>query len=192
MANLKQELNIILNSYAIEVKDSLSDQKFLDGLQDLIVELIIKRTQAGYDIYSRKFGGYNRSYKKKKAYAYAKKHGGIISKYASTSTSDKLQLTGHLFNAIKAKKVRVTQIKNTVILKTGSYILGTKQQKKAEGLGNTTGHSRGGGRYSKKAWLFLGLAIRGAWAKSEQKAINNYIEKWIGEKLVQKINSKNR
>jgi hypothetical protein len=189
MANLKQELKIVLNDYAERVADALSDEVFLKGLGELIVKLIIKRTQDGYDIYSRRFGGYNRSYNKKKAYKNADEQ--KVGKYASNSKSDKLQLTGNLLNSITAAKPKFKVQKNGGIIITGAYVKGTLQRKKAEGLGSTTGVARGGSRYSKKDWLFLGLAIRGSYVKKETEAINKYISDYIGEKLIKSINKKN-
>lgn len=192
MQNLNQQLTIVLDAYAERVKDALKDEEFLNGLETLIVKLIIDRIEAGYDIYSRKFGGYNRSYKKSKAYEYATER-NKPTRYASRSASDKLRLTGNLLSGIKAKTARLVRDEKNggFIIRTGVYLLAS-QREKAEGLGSTTGVARNHKRYSKKAYLFLGLAVSGSYVQKETKAINKYIADYIGEKLIKKINKSTR
>ena len=190
MGKIAQNIELTINKELGARVAALGRPSQLRALGELIVGLIIKRTQAGYDIYSRSFGGYNRSYDKKYAYRYARKKGETFTKYASKSKSDKLQLTGQLLSSIKSK-VKFQQLgKNKSRIVVTIYISGREEQEKAEGLMNTTGYKRGGGTYSKKSWDFFGLAVSGTYSEKEQKRINKFISNRLRERTIADIQVK--
>ena len=168
-------------------------------LESTIKEIIIKRTQSGIDFYGRDFGEYNQQkrgkkkgkaqkyvpYDKVKAQKYAARESGLT-KYASTSSEKKLQLTGNTFSAIDCKlkgKVTITNYRAT-----GRFdifvnnVSGRNEQKIVEGLQSTTGVKRNKRTYSKKAWCFLGLSYSGSNVESEQKQLQQQLIKALKEK----------
>lgn len=186
MADIKQDIEIRLNREYEKAFRAINIKKLVDKISELVIKLVIERTQAGYDLRSRKFGGYNKSYKKSKAYKYAAKKYGTT-RYSMKSTSDKLQLTGNLLSSIKTLKTRFRVGEKGVRLFVQVGVTGSKNIKKAKGLQSTTGVARDRSRYSKKSWEFMGLAISGRFAKEEKSAIQNLIAKAIQEEVNIKI-----
>ena len=179
MSDLRQSISVSLNKAFADNLNKIDKQKFANSLSDLVVELIIKRTQAGYDVNGRKFGNYNAGYNKAKAQKYARKKSGLT-EYASTSKSNKLQLTGSLFSSIEARAKRFTISKRGVTILIEAYIADSFNRLKAEGLQSTTGYTRNS-TYSKKSWDFFGLAKSGNFANVEAEAIRKLVQKEFGK-----------
>lgn len=180
MDNIEQNIKIALDK---KFTDFLSPSRatiLANKMKTLIPKLIIARTQAGFDIHGRKFGGYNASYDKATAYKYAAKKHGLTS-YASSSKSNKLQLTGNLFSSIiaKTKSVKVVNGRIQIIVNVG--IQGREEQEKAIGLQSTTGYTRGGGSYSKKSWEFFGLSVSGSYRQNEKTEVLKEVSKVLGK-----------
>lgn len=136
------------------------------------VKIIKQRTNEGIDIYGRKFGNYNQGYLAQKKRRYGSNRGW-------------LQASGDLFEDITYEVLKITQnrngasIKIKVTVKERSYL-------KTIGLQDTTGTARNGKKYSKKAWLFLGLSQTGARVMSEQKRLVDIFNKTVLGKKVPK------
>jgi hypothetical protein len=188
MASTEQKIFLKLKADVEKITAEIDINKFIEGLGELIVQLNIKRIQDGYDIRSRKFGRYNVGYDKKEALKYAKKKYST-GKYSSTSKSDKLQLTGSLLRSlhyeVKKKSIFNQGLSVRLVIDTD-----TRNRKKAKGLMSTTGVARDGSRYSKKAWLFMGLAVSGFYVKKEKEAIDKYIAKFIQDSFKTRIKVK--
>lgn len=163
--------------------------KLLKDLAEEIIALVIKRTSAGYDLQSRRFGNYNADYDKRDAYKYAKKKYGTT-KFSSTSKSDKLRLTGNLMSSLDTNKGRITIKSNGIFITFKVFVTGAKNIKKAEGLQSTTGYDRNGKPYSKKSYEFMGMATSGKYSEIESKALQNIIVKALREKTQIKITKK--
>lgn len=186
MSDVSQQISIRLNKGLGDALSNINTAKLRDKLAELIVKLVIERTQAGYDVYSRRFGGYNKSYDKKQSYKYAARKYGTT-EYSSSSTGDKLQLTGNLLSSIKSNKGRISVSKNGIFITFKVAVTGSKNLRKAEGLQSTTGHTRNGRRYAKKAFVFMGLAISGSYVTKETNAIQDLIIKLVREKTKIKV-----
>ena len=179
MSNIKQQIQVSLNNAFLDYLQKIDKTAFANELGRLIIDLIIKRTQEGYDVRSRKFGNYNRGYNKRKAQKYAAKRQSLT-EYASTSNNKKLQLTGSLFSSLTTKTKLFTINKRGINIIIDVFIADSLNRLKAEGLQSTTGYSRGGA-YSKKSWEFFGLATSGNYFNSENIAIQRFIAKEIGK-----------
>lgn len=173
------EIAIAKKASAIFV-DETKMRQIGQELAKKIVGLIIERILAGYDLFSRKFGGYNVSYKKEKAYKYAVAKYGKT-KWASSSTRDKLRLTGNLLSSLEAKVVGVQVGFKQVIFRILITTKDPTQIPKIQGLQSETGVARNHKTYAKKAYLFMGLALSGQWKNKEEQEIRNFlIEKMKG------------
>lgn len=181
MDNIEQNIKIVLNEKFTEYLNASRATVIANKMQKLIPQLIIARTQDGFDIYGRKFGGYNASYDKKKAFKYASKRDGLTS-YASSSKSNKLQLTGNLFSSIFAKTKSVRVINGRVQIVVNIGIKGRDNQEKAIGLQSTTGYTRGGGSYSKKSWEFFGISISGGYQSREKTEVLKLVASILGKR----------
>lgn len=187
MATIKQTLQLQVSYINKEIVNILKSQSFKRAFAKLLLEINLKRIDSGYDTQSRKFGGYNRGYNKKKAQENSKEK---LTNFASTSNSKKLRLTGNLLSSISIYAVKVVGGKKGLVIKTGYYIKGALQNKKAEGLYSTTGTARGKSKYSKKSWRFLGIATSGRLNKEETQQVNDFISNYVNHDL--KINLKIR
>ena len=166
--------------------------KVFKTLEPTIIKLIIQRTQEGVDFYGRNFGNYNETsrksksgkitrglYDKVKAQKYAAQKSGLT-KYASTSSDKKIQLTGNTFSAMECKleKVNVGTMQATGRFRIFvNNVSGRNEQKLVEGLQSTTGTARNGKTYSKKAWYFLGLSYAGSKVNEEKTTLINQLVK---------------
>lgn len=178
-SDIKQSIQVSLNNAFVDYINKIDKLAFTNELGNLIEQLIIKRTQEGFDVKSRKFGNYNAGYNKVKAQKGAAKRSGMTS-YASTSKSKKLQLTGSLFSSITTRPKKFVVNKRGIHIVLECFINDSLNQLKAEGLQSTTGRSRSGS-YSKKSWEFFGLAHSGNYVNSESKAIQDFVFKSLGK-----------
>lgn len=180
MSSIEQSISIRLKKDLGQSLQDINSAKLLKELGEEIVALIIKRTSDGYDLQSRHFGRYNSGYNKKKALKYAKKRQGTT-QYSSTSKSDYLRLTGNLMSSLETNKGRVTVMKNGIYITFKVFVTGSLNKLKAEGLQSTTGYTKKGS-YAKKAYEFMGMAVRGKYAESETLALQKIIAKAVKEK----------
>lgn len=164
-------------------------QKISQELAEKIRKLILERILAGYDLESRKFGNYNASYNKAYAYKYAAKKYGTT-EFASKSTKDKLRLTGRLLSSIDVKVRGIENQLRKATLYFLVYLKDPTQIPKAIGLQSTTGVARNHQTYSKKAYTFLGLAVRGAWAERERAEIQRFLLQELGENITKQTKVK--
>ena len=158
-------------------------------LCQFILKLIIQRILAGYDLFSRKFGGYNESYNKEKAYNYAvRKYGST--EWASKSKKDKLRLTGNLLSSLDVKLVSIQTGLRKVVFR---ILISTKdptQIPKILGLQSETGVARNRRTYAKKAYYFMGLALSGEWKIREEREIRNFLVSELENIISKKIEVK--
>lgn len=154
----------------------------------LIRRMIIERILQNKDLYGNNFGGYNKSYKKDKAWAYAAAKYGTY-KYSSSRESDKLRLTGRLLNRIRVN-FNPQDVRKTSNQITYKFNITTERDVKdqVEGLQSTTGVARNGARYSKKAWYFLGISKQ----LGEQDKLKNFLIRRLGDGLKANIKTKNK
>jgi hypothetical protein len=147
-ANIQKKVLAWVNQSVIE--------KIAKQGQSFIHKTIIERVMNGLDLFGDKFGGYNASYKKKKAYQYATKKYGT---YKFASTSAPLRLTGRLLSSIQVKIQEARTTGNVIKIK---YLVTVppELQPQVEGLQSTVGVARNQRRYSKKAWYFLGISTQ--------------------------------
>jgi len=177
MAEIKQQIEFQLNKDLAQALKNLNADKLAKDLAKIILQLILKRINDGYDIKSRKFGNYNKNYNKARAYKYASAKYGTT-KYASTSERDKLRLTGNLLSSIDAKPDKIFIGAGGASIKIKVFFKDAFNELKAEGLQSTTGYTKKG-RYSKKSWEFFGLAISGTYANEEKLRLQRYIINYI-------------
>lgn len=143
----------------------------------------------GYDTRSRRFGGYSSSYQKQKRKLLSgrmKGRGGkgaskTLRKYRANKTpnaakkvSDKLRLTGELWEDIAYKKATAKIQGDTILTEVTVYVK-PRSQKKAEGLMSTTGRNRYSS-YSKKAWLFLGITSGARKQKQQSRLVKAFLK----------------
>lgn len=189
MANIKQQIEFSLNKDFAEAMKLIDYNQLSKKLQKFIIQLVIFRINQGYDIHSRKFGGYNASYNKAKAYKYATSKFGKT-EYASSSTNNKLRLTGNLLSGLKIQELSHFVNQNTAKIKLRMYLEGAENQDKAEGLMSTTGTARNRQTYSKKSYEFFGLAVSGSFKVDETKKITAFIQHEIKNALNGKLRIK--
>jgi len=154
-----------------------------------IKKMILERIFAGYDLMSRKFGNYNVSYDKKRAFKYASRRYGTT-EYASSSTKDKLRLTGRLLSSLDVRMLGIESNLRQVKFKFLVYLKDPTQIPKAIGLQSTTGVARNHQVYSKKAYTFLGLAVSGAWKNREDEEIKQFLFREVGDIINRKVGVK--
>jgi len=130
------------------------------------VDIMRERTSDGKDVDGRKFGGYNRSYNKKKAIKTVKGK----TPYAAKKQGDFLRLSGKLFSDMSAKVIAVDQDLTSIRIKWLMYIK-PRSVKKALGLQQNTGYTRSRKTYSKKSWRFFGLSTGGSQRREEERRL---------------------
>lgn len=172
MGKIQQQIEIKLSKEVESAMRNIATPELMKKLSEKLIAIMIRRTQDGYDNRGRRFGNYNKSYDKSKAYARAKNKG----RFSSSSTSNKLQLSGELFRSLTYKGAKITNSKTSINLKTTLTIDGIDNQLKAEGLQSTTGYSRKG-TYSKKSWEFFGLSVSGDRVNQEKAEIMLFLIK---------------
>ncbi|MCX7909591.1 MAG: hypothetical protein N2560_08765 [Ignavibacteria bacterium] len=169
--------------------DRMVFQKVAEELAEKIKKLILERILAGYDLESRKFGNYNVSYNKKYAFKYASKKFGTT-QFASSSTKDKLRLTGRLLSSIDVKPTGLETQLRKVNMNFLVFLNDPTQIPKAIGLQSTTGVARNRTTYAKKAYTFLGLAVRGPWRDRENREIQKFLLQKLEDVITNKIKVK--
>ena len=160
-----------------------------EKLCKLIIRLIIERILAGYDLFSRKFGGYNESYNKEKAFKYAVRKYGRT-EWASKSKRDKLRLTGNLLSSLDAKLIGVQTGLRQVIFRIMITTKDPSQIPKILGLQSETGVARNRRTYAKKAYYFMGLALSGEWKIREEREIRDFLITELENIVTQKVKVK--
>lgn len=184
--NVTRQIQLVLNQSLAKKMQSIDLKAFGKDMNELLIKNMIVRTQAGVDVQGRKFGGYNKNYDKKQSLKYAKKRYGST-KYASSSISDKLQLTGNLFSSFRSNTKGVRKTKNGALIVFKMSIEGKNNNDKAAGLQSNTGYARNRKNYAKKAWDFFGIAQSGVYKKKETrsffKLFNKYLEKSSSDKF---------
>lgn len=176
----EKDIELVLRKkFLTEILSDASLRKIGKELEVALLKIQRDRTDDGYDIYGRKFGGYNKSYNKAKAFVYASKRYGTAEFSGSPSTTGKrtpLRLTGQLFSGMIVKFLGVDKQGTKVIFKF-KFTVKDDQLKKAEGLQSETGTTRSGSTYSKKSWMFMGLSVSGSNVQQESNIIKSIIQK---------------
>jgi hypothetical protein len=142
-----------------------------------MVNIMRERTESGYDIYGRKFGGYNKSYNKAYALKYAAAKYGTTQYKGDLNTP--LRLTGRLFSSMNYKVLNSSISGNRLSMRIRIFIDDPTQQGKVEGLLSDTGTARNGRTYSKKEWAFLGLSVTGGRVSQEKQRINRILKDYF-------------
>ena len=174
------KVNIDLQKKIGEAISKSEIDKLGRALQRYIREkIIIQRIKDGMDLSGQSFGGYNKSYDKKKSFNYATRKFGRT-KYASNSENDKLQLTGHLLSGIQVTFVSSSNSVNKINMK---FLINVRPELEPQqiGLESTSGSVRtkaGIKKYAKKAWHFLGISKR----LGEDKKILRFIQSYLGKR----------
>jgi hypothetical protein len=144
-------------------------------LSDLILSLIIRRVIDGYDINSQKFQSVKKTYNKKRAFKNVR---GGKTKYASSSKSDHLRLSGQLLSSIYVKDLVIGITEQRMSISVTIDVKGSKNKKKVEGLASNR-TSRGSKTKSRRE--FLGLATSGTYKQRETNEIYLFILQWLNK-----------
>src|SRR5512133_769926 len=116
IVNLKKKVLTMLNNSALK--------RIAQTAEPFILKLIQRRIQSGYDLDGKKFGGYNASYKKSKAYNYVTS--ARSGKYHRTPTEwamgGKLMLSGQLMSNIKVSNISVTNSTGLITIKYKIFV----------------------------------------------------------------------
>ena len=166
MAKVYDEVLMVLNKKFLAMANKTVLSRMASRLAKESVDIMRERTADGIDVDGRKFGGYNRSYNKKKL---MKKLTGKTP-YAAKKQGDFLRLSGKLFSDMSAKVISVEQDLTSIKIKWLMYIK-PRSVKKALGLQQSTGYTRSRTQYSKKAWRFFGLATGGSQRREEERRL---------------------
>lgn len=161
-------------------------EKVAKKAASFIREMIIQRILDGKDLYGNKFGGYNKSYNKQKAWQYAARKYGTY-KYSSSSEDAKLRLTGRMLSKIRVQSGSVKKTKSLITMPFRIYPEPIIKEQ-VEGLQSTIGVARNGARYAKKAWYFMGLSKQ----LGEQTKLINYIVRQLSQELKGSITTKSK
>lgn len=184
-----QQVEMQIKKKAMTVISQAALTRALKPLEKVLVEIMRKRTDEGYDIFGRKFGGYNKSYNKQKALSYAAKKYGTTQFMGNSRTP--LRLTGRLFSSMKAKLLSVNMSGNLMTAKFSIFIDDPTQERKVIGLMSETGTARNHKNYSKKAWSFLGISVAGSRKAQEETLIRNTLIKSLKAQLTIKTKARN-
>jgi len=163
---------IVRKKFLLAFLSNSNLNKLGKGLEPILLDIMRQRTNAGFDIYGRKFGGYNRSYNKKYALSHLRE---TATEYKGT-TATPLRLSGQLFSNMIVKYSGFNRVGTKFLLKF-IFTVKESQLKKVEGLTSTTGTARNRKSYSKKSWMFLGLSLSGSRVQIESKVINDYFKR---------------
>ena len=178
---IQQKVQTALNRYILK--------KMFDRIAVEIVNLMRDRTNKKIDIYGNNFGGYNKSYNKEYSIEYNSAKFGTT-KFAGNRNTP-LRATGQLFSAMACTVQNFTQTGNVVVANFKVFIDDPSQQKKVEGLQSEIGTARNMSRYSKKAWNFLGLSLKGGQADYEKRAILKIVKDTLKDQVIGSIGAKN-
>ena len=166
-ASIQQQLEDALKSLSNSKGEELQRD-----LGEFTVSLVIKRVIDGYDINSQKFKA---TKYKGRAKSNAYKRARCKTKYASSSKSDHLRLSGKLLSSVYVRDIKVI-VNSKGITVSVTTDVPNKFKKQVEGLASNR-TSRGG--KSKARREFLGLAKSGSYKNRETSQLTQFLIEWL-------------
>jgi hypothetical protein len=159
------------------IRRILRDSTFIRKLEAAVKLLIIRRTQAGYDLNGKSFP--RLTYDKRTAFKYVTGK----TQWASSSKSDDIQLSGKVFSGIVVKVKSVSVDSQGFEIGFDIDVRGRRNKEVANTLEARVGTAKDGSRYSKPRRQFLGLTTRGRWSKLQDRVIQRLFENELGISL---------